>query len=53
MLLRSTVLATLLLGQAASLDNGLAITPPRGFRTWNQFGIDVNQTMMTEVFHAM
>jgi hypothetical protein len=21
------------------LDNGLALTPPMGFRTWNQFGI--------------
>lgn len=37
----------------AGLNNGLAITPPMGFRTWNQFGIDVNATMMVATYKAM
>ena len=72
---------TCLLSVADALDNGLAATPPRGFRTWNQvrarsprsfkqqllptptltgracarwqFGIDVNQTLMSEIYRAM
>lgn len=48
------LLAPLTLPRGAyALDNGLALIPPRGFRTWNQFGIDVNQTMMSDVFRAM
>ena len=48
------LLALLALPRGAyPLDNGLALIPPRGFRTWNQFGIDVNQTMMSDVFRAM
>ena len=35
------------------LDNGLAITPPMGHRTWNQFGIAVNQTLMEQIFGAL
>lgn len=35
------------------LDNGLAETPPMGFRTWNQFGLNVNQTMMENIYRAM
>ena len=37
----------------SALDNGLAITPPLGFRTWNQFGLNVNTTMMEQTFRAM
>ncbi len=29
-----------------SISNGLALTPPMGFSTWNEFGIDINETMM-------
>ena len=45
--------AVLLAVPAAALDNGLALTPPRGFRTWNQFGIEVNQSMMSDIIRAM
>jgi hypothetical protein len=24
---------------SAALDNGLAIVPPKGWRSWNQFGV--------------
>ena len=45
--------AVLLAVPAAALDNGLALVPPRGFRTWNQFGIEVNQSMMSDIIRAM
>lgn len=34
------------------LNNGMARTPPRGFRTWNQFGLHVNGTLMVELVNA-
>lgn len=37
----------------SALDNGLALTPPMGFRTWNQFGLQVNQTMMEDIVRSM
>lgn len=49
--------ALLLLSLAAAgvgaLDNGLARTPPRGFRTWNQFGARISQQLMAELVDAM
>jgi alpha-galactosidase len=47
------LLAACIFGHAHGLDNGLAAAPPRGFRTWNQFGIQVNQTLMQDIFRAM
>ena len=38
---------------AAAVDNGLGLTPPMGWRSWNCFGGNVNQTMMTEIMDAM
>ena len=36
-----------------SLDNGLAQSPPMGFRTWNQFGLNVNQSLMEKIYEAL
>jgi len=47
------LLSLMLSWPAAALDNGLALTPPMGFRTWNQFGIDVDQSLMQAVYRAM
>ena len=30
------------------LDNGLAITPPMGYNTWNAFHEDIDETMVRE-----
>jgi len=38
---------------ASSNDNGLALTPPMGWRSWNLFGASVNQTLMLEVMDAI
>ena len=42
-------------GDGAGCDGatGLARTPPMGFRTWNEFGEDVNQTLMEQVYAAL
>ena len=38
---------------ATALDNGLALTPPLGWRTYNAFGGDVSQALMEEMMEAM
>jgi len=43
----------LLAAGVRSLDNGLALTPPRGWRSWNLFGLDVTQTLLEEIMDAM
>uniref|UniRef100_A0A6U6FDI2 Alpha-galactosidase n=1 Tax=Odontella aurita TaxID=265563 RepID=A0A6U6FDI2_9STRA len=34
-------------------DNGLALTPPLGWRSWNLFAADVNQTLIEKIMRAM
>jgi hypothetical protein len=31
---------------AAGIDNGIGITPPRGWRSWNQFDTDITQVLI-------
>lgn len=38
---------------AAAMDNGLALLPPMGWRSWNAFGISVNQSLMETTMDAM
>lgn len=45
-----------LLGVAASamaLDNGMALTPPMGWNSWNTFGGSINETLIRGVIDAM
>jgi len=35
------------------LDNGLAVTPPMGWRSWNQMGLNINQSYVELVFQAL
>ena len=34
-------------------DNGLALTPPLGWRSWNLFGSNVNQTLIESIMEGM
>ena len=45
----------LLAGSGAVLanDNGLALTPPLGWRSWNLFGAHVNQTLIQNIMDGM
>jgi len=50
------LLATLtfaLVTAAAANDNGLAITPPQGWRSWNLYGRNVNQTLIESIMTGM
>lgn len=43
-------------GQAsrdAPRSNGLALTPPLGWSSWNNFGEDINEQLLTETIDAM
>ena len=35
------------------IDNGIGVTPPRGWRSWNQFQCAINQTMIEAQYEAM
>ena len=48
-----TVFGALLIGAASALDNGLALTPPIGWRSWNCFHGDVDDTKIRTVVDAM
>jgi alpha-galactosidase len=37
----------------ATLDNGLARTPPMGWNSWNRFGCNVSETLIREVAAAI
>ena len=49
--MRLTALA--LLSSAAALDDGLALTPPLGWRSYNAFGGHIDQSTMTAMMKAM
>ena len=35
------------------IDNGLGLTPPMGWRSWNLYGKNVNQSAMERIMDAM
>lgn len=43
----------LLCGGALALEDGLARTPPMGWRSWNTFGGDVDQELMEDIMDLM
>jgi len=45
--------AAALLRGAASLDNGMAKTPPMGWRSWNLYGANVNQKLIEGIMDGM
>lgn len=42
-----------LIAPTDALHNGVAVTPPMGFRTWNQFGLDINASLMANIYRQM
>jgi alpha-galactosidase len=47
------VMALLLAGRAAALDNGRALLPPLGWSSWNQYGTGVNETHIRDAAAAL
>ena len=41
------------LATSAAIDNGLGVTPPRGWRSWNQFQCAINQSLIEETYRLM
>src|SRR5512135_1203229 len=39
--------------QAKALNNGLALTPPMGWNSWNNFGCNVSDTLIRQMADAM
>ena len=38
---------------AWALTNGLALTPPMGWNSWNKFGCNINETLIRQIADAM
>ncbi len=47
------VIVLLLSSTTFALDNGLALTPPMGWNSWNCFGCDINEAQIREIADAM
>lgn len=41
------------LAQQAPIDNGLARTPPMGWSSWNNFGVEIDERLVIETIDAM
>jgi alpha-galactosidase len=39
--------------EAAAIDNGLGLTPPMGWRSWNLYGANVNQKLLMQIMEGM
>ena len=48
-----TALLFVLVPSAVAIDNGLGVTPPRGWRSWNQFQCDINQSLIEDIYGRM
>lgn len=42
-----------LVGPAVAIDNGLGLTPPLGWRSWNLFGPNVNQALLERIMDGI
>ena len=40
-------------GSASALDNGLALTPPMGWNSWNTFRLEINEDLVKQVADIM
>lgn len=49
----AALVLALALAPASAINNGKGITPPMGWRSWNLFGGEVNQTLMTNIMAGM
>ena len=50
---RRIILGAALAAGAAANDNGLAKTPPMGWRSWNLYGANVNQKLIEGIMEGM
>jgi alpha-galactosidase len=53
MLLSALTLFNIPTQRAYAVNNGLALTPPMGWNSWNRFGCNINQTIIEQEADAM
>ena len=49
----TAAIAAIVVHIATANDNGLALTPPMGWRNWNQYEGDVDQDLMEHIMEGM
>jgi alpha-galactosidase len=49
----TTLSLGLLVGNAHALDDGMALTPPMGWNSWNAFRGNINETQIRQIIDAM
>jgi hypothetical protein len=47
------LISCIVVDTATALDNGVGLTPPMGFNTWNNFACDINEDVFKETAKAM
>jgi len=47
------VALTSFVARVVAIDNGLGVTPPRGWRSWNQFDTNIHQDLIEAQYAAM
>jgi hypothetical protein len=47
------LLLLLLFPSVVALQDGLALRPPMGWRSWNLYGIDVDQNLIIKIMEGM
>jgi alpha-galactosidase len=48
-----SILSVMVTKNFHALDDGLALTPPMGWNSWNKFGCDVSEKLIKEIADAM
>jgi alpha-galactosidase len=48
-----SILSVMVAKNFHALDDGLALTPPMGWNSWNKFGCDVSEKLIKEIADAM
>ena len=51
--LTTALFGSILLQVVLSVDNGLGVRPPLGWRSWNAYHHDISQELMTECINAL
>merc|ERR1711871_795357 len=50
---KSTFALVAFAASAVAIDNGKGLTPPMGWRSWNLYGANVNQELITGIMDGM
>jgi alpha-galactosidase len=43
----------ILVGHVTTLDNGVGLTPPMGWNSWNKFGCSINENIVKQTIEQL